>query len=705
MGARLRPRVVLAAALLAGLSLVAGLTVATASNAAPPSPPMSRDEVDRVALAALAPGALPNRVVISGLDAVLARGTLLGQSGPATKAEARITKNKAGLSVARKMRPVALPSDAWVVWMDLAPGAYFAHPSVLLAVDARKGRIVRRLQLLWAPEINRRPALFTRTLYAPPVRSPVSAALTLSPQVMSELAPSASRLSQWFIGAQGGPPQETGRFAKECIVVLRDPHDALFEPSDKLIDDLARRLAVRKQNAATKVELKKAVAALTTNDPRCTDVVVWVLAHGYPAPGAKIATPSGTAIEKERPTVNLGSAQGDSSVETVFSSDDFRETMAMFPETTFKLVLDVCFAGRWVEDFAGNDPKAKGQKRPKNLRVVVASSNSAEMSFSYGTGERLPKAAQSQGTITEIDPGHEYEYKGENLKSKAGWFTFHMVAGVEKWIGEPDGSNDLGKGLERGFDLGTDDDFMAQLGLTHPTALREGELTPSPPRVAPMPLVDNPPPRSTDATPSPSTSTAPSTSTSAPSTTTSTTTTSTTSTTTTISSAVIVVGATGPGVATVTTLPAVVATTTVPASTSTTSPPSSSTTSSTTTLPASTTTTGPTSTTTTVPLAAVISVVANVCVLHAAVDSLLRFLISVTVGGVPASGVVMSSISGGGVNRMPISLPLDGTGMTSDSVVITQQAAYTNQVSYGAATLTTNFTVGPHTNPCPATAA
>ena len=162
-------------ALMAAVSLVASSFVATASHAAPPATLIGRDEADRIALAALAPQNIQSRVAVFGLDGALKKGTRLGQDGPSTKADARIVRNKAGRSTVRKMRPVILKSDSWVVWMDLAPGAYFEHPSVLLAVDARTGRIASRLSFWWGPEVNLRPVTFSRTLYATPEPTPPAA--------------------------------------------------------------------------------------------------------------------------------------------------------------------------------------------------------------------------------------------------------------------------------------------------------------------------------------------------------------------------------------------------------------------------------------------------------------------------------------------------------------------------------------------------
>ena len=189
-------------ALISAVSLVASSFVATASHAAPPATLIGRDAADRIALAALAPQNSKSRVAVFGLDGALRRGTRLGQDGPSTQAEARIVKNKAGESTVRKMRPVILKSDSWIVWMDLAPGAYFEHPSVLLAVDARTGRIASRLALWWGPEINLRPVTFSRTLYATPEPTPPAATAaehgppeTFGPRVDHALLRSALWLS------------------------------------------------------------------------------------------------------------------------------------------------------------------------------------------------------------------------------------------------------------------------------------------------------------------------------------------------------------------------------------------------------------------------------------------------------------------------------------------------------------------------------
>ena len=426
--------------LIAAVSLVTSCFRATASYAAPPATLIGRDEADRIALAALAPQNIPSRVAVSGLDGVLKKGTRLGQNGPSNQAEARIVKNKAGLSTVRKMRPVILKSDSWVVWMDLAPGAYFEHPSVLLAVDARTGRIASRLDFWWGPEINLRPATFTRMLYAPPEEAAAPTTASIGPETPTKTY--LSRPVRWFADAaspfssmrlfQSQTDTDTNPlpFAKECIVVLRNPEEKLFVATDKLIEDFADKWLIPKKDAKNAAELQRAVGELTGKDPRCEDVTIWITAHGYRAP----ASPEELATEKavrnsgakaptsEHPAVELFQ-------EVVFTADDLRFVFSRFPLQKFKLIVESCYAGRWVEYFSGKSATGK-LKKPPNLRTIATSSSVSELSYGYAGAVQLP-AKQTNGALTGTG-GPLRMYLGENNTAKAGWFAFHMVSGAER---------------------------------------------------------------------------------------------------------------------------------------------------------------------------------------------------------------------------------------------------------------------------------
>src|SRR5215208_4647350 len=103
---------------------------------------ISRAQANRVALKVLAPKkAKSDSVVVFGLPRAL---------GPKTTVVEAVGNSSRPTTVVRNGR---IGRRAWLFWEDLAYGAKFAHPSRLVLVDARSGKVIRNRKLRWWPLI------------------------------------------------------------------------------------------------------------------------------------------------------------------------------------------------------------------------------------------------------------------------------------------------------------------------------------------------------------------------------------------------------------------------------------------------------------------------------------------------------------------------------------------------------------------------
>ena len=137
------------------------------------------------------------------------------------------------LGIVRPSRAVkrSLPRlgrKVWMFWADYVPYAHFTHPSELILIDDRTGRVIRQELTGWYPLVDgRRPAF---------LRSP-AAYNNERWQVFRRVdqtssAPSPATSTRVPASILGPPPTQTlpaGLFDEDCILLVgshRDPHFA-----------------------------------------------------------------------------------------------------------------------------------------------------------------------------------------------------------------------------------------------------------------------------------------------------------------------------------------------------------------------------------------------------------------------------------------------------------------------------------------------
>jgi hypothetical protein len=429
------------------VAVVAGLASVQPADA------VSRPKAQKAALAALKASKVAGPVIVFGLPKPLARGVAVSEagSGPAKRGKTTV----AGDVVTFTEKQKGLPAGTWLFWMDLAPYAHFEHPSVMVLIGAN-GKVVRKQALAWWPLVNgKAPAFFTQSGYASARYRVFAHGVT------------ATKARRTALGVAATSAMTASKFPNDCIVLASDEVDPNFAGDRKAIAATATTLGIPLERATSAKDLEAKVAKLANATPKCTDVIIYLDAHGYPAIGSNYAHPSspGNNIpESAHAQVALAHVEvkfgPNFSVTTTVKSNTLdavavRKVMAAHMNLTFKLIVDACFSGRWSE-----------LSDQSNLRVILAASRSDQMSFGYiANNPNWQLQSQTNAVVTSVAGGSA----NVNVTNtyQAGGFTNAVTTGLATWLAMP-GSDDLAKGLVQAFNGASTIDASQIVGITVP---------------------------------------------------------------------------------------------------------------------------------------------------------------------------------------------------------------------------------------------
>lgn len=464
---------------MAALAVAAFLTAMAPATAGA----ISRKQATRIALKALKPERHRGRVVVFAERSPLPAGSRVFEIGTDRSTRLRY-----------RVRTPALRRPAWLFWMDLAHDARFEHPSVMLLVDNRTGRIVRRERQQWFPLIGRRirrsaRGAGRRRTTRPSVRRPAFLATRRAYhsrryQVFKHLRrPSRRRLAPppfaFRAGAvgvaaglptriQGPPPVVTAAdMARDCMILIGNDVDPQFEGDFRGMEAVADRIGLRHQRANGSANLRRRVAQSVAAG--CNDVFIYVSGHGVPPPGFKDPD-TGQAMEGGPPGVSVRKTV-DVQVDrrgnvTYLVEEDFLrlgdlERIVDENMATFKIKIDACFAGRF-----------EALKNKPRVKILELASGADE--YAASNIEEL----EANGEVVEDPTPNPFE---------AGEFTNQNIYGMEAWYTsqaevERTGA-DLARGLRRAFDLGLPANTAAAVGLNTPQVYSIDSPPPPPPPV------------------------------------------------------------------------------------------------------------------------------------------------------------------------------------------------------------------------------
>jgi len=241
---------------------------------------VSRAQATQIALQALHPERSPDSVVF-GLPAPLAGGTTVTDSGPDPADHTRwIRRGPSLISVTPD--PAPLRHGAWLFWQDQVPGGFFEHPSHLVLVDARSGKVVARRNYNWWPLINGRRPAFLRSLAAYASRR---YRVYVTPGAAADSARGAATASSAHPAAAGiqGPASARAAGSGSCLITVVDSSLPEFKQSTALVQQQLAPLFGRNYMTGSTQGLVGALKPAQRSG--CTNATIYILAHGYVGPG------------------------------------------------------------------------------------------------------------------------------------------------------------------------------------------------------------------------------------------------------------------------------------------------------------------------------------------------------------------------------------------------------------------------------------
>ena len=401
---------------------------------------LTRAQANAIALRVLRPRRRAGRVVLFGLPSPLAASQSVAIASLGHEGDRPET---------RGLKPVG--RRVWLFWEDLAYDARFEHPSRLLLVDAATGRTLER-SLSWFPLVDgRRPPFLKNPRAYASRRFVVYSSVRLGPSRQA-----AARAPAWTPSAL--PPNA---FKDDCMIMIGRFSDPFFTPDFEGMANFGAATGLRTWWATVRREpsrtrppldqqagkgtLAENVSWLIENE-NCRDVFIFVDGHGARAP--------------EPAEIDVGANKD-------LSPANLADIISHHPTVTFKLKLDACFAGRFLE-------KSAGLTSQPNLLVAEASSRANETSWSM-----LGDPRDANG-----DP-----VKRKLASSGRGEFTNANIAGLEHFTSSKeevsmaiaDGGDLLAHALADGFYDGASSDAARLSGLTRPILYTNFATPPPPP--------------------------------------------------------------------------------------------------------------------------------------------------------------------------------------------------------------------------------
>lgn len=439
--------------------VVLAAAVVVLGVAASPALAISRAAAVRAALAVVKPQALKGRIVVFATPAAIQKGSSLLEAGPR-----KIRRGPFTLEVPLTTRA------AWMVWADLQYGARFQHASEVVFVDDVTGVAGKPQKLVWWPLVNG--------------KAPFAAGYaTRRDAVWSNVPLRGTKRAPTAVRAPAAPPVlPPGATADDCLVTIGLKRDPSFKQDFSGVEAAFGALGVRTftpGNAANSDpdgrDLADAVDAMTKPPNNCKDVVIYIDGHGY-ATG-----PTGVLVGyRYTPTeVHRGKQWYRMEARTVIAAD-VEGILRDHRETTFKVIVDACYSGRFVLDLPASENP--------NLLAIETASRADEVSWSF------LHTVTVNGTVYESrtnNPGNtrdDHHGRGE--------FTNGLIAGLARAAASPaevaaaqaQGGSLLGHLIADAPDLGKNQDIARWAGLTAPRsggAYGASGVGPAPPPVTP----------------------------------------------------------------------------------------------------------------------------------------------------------------------------------------------------------------------------
>lgn len=420
-----------------GLLTFAAIVVLGATAA--PALAITRSEAVRAALAVVKPQSLKGRVVVFAMPAVIPKGSSLLEAGPRQLHRVPFT-----IKVPLTTKPV------WLVWADLAYGARFQHPSEVVFVDDATGVAQKPQKLVWWPLVN------GKAPFAAGYATRRNSVWSNVPLRGGKRAPSAARAPT----TRSELP--AGATADDCLVMIGLRDDPGFKQDFPGVENAFRALGVRVFTPGNQAgadadgrDLADAVDLMTKPPNNCKDVVIYIDGHGYET------GPAGVLVGyKYTPTeVHRGTQWYLMEPRTV-STADVEGILRDHRDTTFKLIVDACYSGRFVLDL----PKSENP----NLLVLDTSSRADEVSYFFLHTFTLNGTTYVSRTNNPGNRDAHGQGRGEFTNGFIAGLTQAAASAQLVAAAQAKGGSLLGHLIADAPELGKDQDVARWAGFTAP---------------------------------------------------------------------------------------------------------------------------------------------------------------------------------------------------------------------------------------------
>ena len=420
-------------------AILVALTLASGADA------LTRPQANAAALKALAPQKLRGPAILFGLAAPLAAKQIVVEAGSPSLSKVPFVPK--GAPLGRK---------AWLFWLDQAAYAQFLHPSRLLLVDDKTGKVLRSVPMSLYPLVDgKRPAFLASWPAYRAARAHVWSNIPGDPATRTTAgvtrAAGASQVAGAAAPAAATAPLRAAAvpkdaFKDDCLVSLGLRDDPLFSGDFTGVGGWAASVglpAYKPGNgpggrAPGGAELASAVTDLT-DTKRCKDVMIFISGHGYPGPRYVPAIQTGASVAGQ-PWTGV-------------RASDLQGILRAHPQTTFKIKLNGCYSGRFVDELKGE----------KNLLVMETAANGTE----YSWGPLPARMLHPDGRTINV-PAHDNPGRSEFVNGNIAGLTAFFASAEEVQTAQTAGGSLLARSLGRAFELGAALDGARLAGLTHP---------------------------------------------------------------------------------------------------------------------------------------------------------------------------------------------------------------------------------------------
>ena len=281
---------------------------------------------------------------------------------------------------------VKLRDPAYLYWEDLGYGQLFPHPSKLLMIDARTGDVAARRNFATYPLIDGKPLRFPRS----------ADAYTNRPLAIAARKPD---------------------FSKDGLITVGQREDPAFTFDFNYASGLAKRLGIDEEESEPSGEgLEAAIRGMVEKGK--TDIALFIGGHGYPEKDEYYTDKDGKrqlkAPGSDKPKLNLHVSKDGKYGESL-TSTQLAEILKKFPNTKFKVIIDSCYSGRFIDDLE----KLNGDKGPKNVAVGMTASNGKQptyVGFWHALGRALENWTQDAAPTDTLEQGLRKAFKSDEVK-------------------------------------------------------------------------------------------------------------------------------------------------------------------------------------------------------------------------------------------------------------------------------------------------